>query len=83
MDLDVNQQKKFSDFLVAKASLMKCPACGGQNFSPQKNLYTPLTMDGPSSVSLNPEQMTYMPMLAAACSNCGNILFFGNAIVGV
>ena len=83
MDLDANQKKIFEDFLADKTPLKKCPACGGQNFSPSDKLFTPIAMDGPTTIDLTPGPTSVFPMLAAGCTNCGYLMFFSNHVVGV
>ena len=83
MELDANQMKQFVDFLTEKAVLAKCPACGGQNFSPQKNLVTTLDMSGPKSLDLSPGEKPLIPMLSTVCDNCGYFFFFSSVVVGI
>lgn len=67
----------FEKHLNEKWSSKVCPMCGGNNWTYDDNIYTPLTLGINKSINLGGR---ILPLVAVTCSNCGNTIFVNSLV---
>lgn len=74
MSLNKNQ---FENHLNEKWKSKVCPMCGGNAWTYDDSLCTPLTLGTNNSINLGGK---ILPLVPVTCTNCGNTVFI-NALV--
>lgn len=74
MSLD---QKAFEKHINEKWTNKVCPMCGGNNWTYDATMATPLTIGPGKTINLGGK---ILPLVPVTCSNCGNTIFV-NALV--
>jgi len=80
MELTQADQKQIADWLGAKCGAMRCKCCGYMGWQ-----IVPLAML-PIVVDLHSTRFFYsagQPLVGVTCTNCGHVLFFNPAVIGI
>ena len=77
MPFSNEQLQRFQNWMQQRGLQLRCPCCGGQNFTVQDLIVSP-TLQG-----TNVDITKVVPMVPATCQNCSHILLFNAAISGV
>lgn len=80
MTLSEDDKKKISDWISEKCGQMRCTCCGYGKWQLLDSATLPIGFDVRSTRFYYHQGI---PQITVACTNCGHMLFFNPAIMGI